>query len=249
MAPEHDARPELAGQGQVLLAEDLLHQGLLVVGVVDDEAAADADGLAIPPQHPGAQGVERAGLDVAAALTDEADDPLAELAGGLVGERHGEDAARRDALDADQIGDAVGEHAGLARAGAREDQQRPLRRGDGTGLLGVERLEDLRFAVRPTLGQDLGVEWRRRRCSGVALGCLGRRIAQPLGFVGNGLRDVGGDGARSRLGVVEDGIAGAATAPWAHPGILGRGARRGLIRPLPPCRGSVPGSGTTRSSG
>ena len=32
---EHRARPELAGQRQVLLAQDLLHQRLLVVGVVD----------------------------------------------------------------------------------------------------------------------------------------------------------------------------------------------------------------------
>ena len=84
--------------GRSSLAQDLLHQRLLVVRVVDDEAAADADGLAVLAQDPGAQGVERAGLDVAAALADEADDPLAELGGRLVRERDREDPPRRDAL-------------------------------------------------------------------------------------------------------------------------------------------------------
>ena len=67
------------------------------------------------------------GLDVAAALADEADDPLAQLGRGLVRERDGEDPPRRDALDPDEVGDAVGQHAGLARSGAGEDEQRALR--------------------------------------------------------------------------------------------------------------------------
>ena len=112
---EDRRRPELAGRGQVLLAEDLLHQRLLVVRVVDDEAAADPDRLAIAAQDAGAQRVERAGLDVATRLADEGHDPLAQLAGGAVRERDGEDLPRPDALDADQVRDPVGQDAGLAR--------------------------------------------------------------------------------------------------------------------------------------
>ena len=111
---EDDARPQLTGERHVLFAEDLFHQRLLVVRVVDDEAAADADGLAVPTQDAGAQRMERPGLDVAATLADEADDPIAELGGGLVGEGHREDAEGRHVLDADEVGDAVGEDAGLA---------------------------------------------------------------------------------------------------------------------------------------
>ena len=73
-------RPELAGQRHVLLAEDRLHQRLLVVGVVDDEPAADPDCLAVAPEDAGAQRVERARLDVPTGLADEGDDPLAQLA-------------------------------------------------------------------------------------------------------------------------------------------------------------------------
>ena len=56
---------------QVLLLEDLLHQRLLVVGVVDDEAAADADRLAVLAQDARAERMEGARLDVAAGLADQ----------------------------------------------------------------------------------------------------------------------------------------------------------------------------------
>ena len=56
---------------------------------------------------------------------DQSADPLLHLVGGLVGERDGQDLERRDALAPDQVGDAVGEHPGLARARAGDDQQRP----------------------------------------------------------------------------------------------------------------------------
>ena len=123
---------------------------LLVVGVVDDEPAADPDRLAVAPEDPGAERVERARLDVATRLADERDDPLAQLAGGAVRERHREDLPRPDALDADEVGDPMGEDAGLAAAGAGEDQERPVGRRDGAGLLRVEAADDLlgaRFAA------------------------------------------------------------------------------------------------------
>ena len=140
---EHRARAELAGQGQVLLPEELLHQARLVLGVVDDEPPVDADRLAVPAEDPRAQRVERPGLDVAPGLADEADDPLAQLARGTVGERHGEDRPRPDVLDADQVGDPVGQHPRLAGSGAGEDQERALGRGHGALLLGIQATGDL----------------------------------------------------------------------------------------------------------
>ena len=51
----------------------------------------------------------------------------------------------------DEVGDAVGEHAGLARAGAGEDEQRALEVGDGLALGLVEAGEQrvLRRAGAP----------------------------------------------------------------------------------------------------
>ena len=135
IAPSTIGRPVLAGRGHVLVAQDLLHQLLLVVGVVDDEAAVDPDRLAVAAQDPGAERVERAGLHVAAGVADEADDPLPQLGRGPVGEGHRQDLPRPDALDADEVGDAVGEDTRLAAAGAGEDQQRALGRRDRARLL------------------------------------------------------------------------------------------------------------------
>ena len=56
---------------------------------------------------------------------DQLGDALAHLGGGLVGERDGQDRARMRAAGGDQPGDAAGEHAGLARPGAGDDEQRP----------------------------------------------------------------------------------------------------------------------------
>ncbi len=138
--PAEDRRGPRGTLGlDVLLAEDLLHQRLLVVRVVNDEVPAHANRLAVPAQDPGAQGVERARLDVLAGrLADERDDPLAELARGAVREGHRQDLPRPDALDAHEPRDAMGEHAGLARTRAGEDQEGPVGCRDGASLLGVQ---------------------------------------------------------------------------------------------------------------
>ena len=81
-------------------------------------------------------------LDVAAGLADEGDDPLAQLAGGPVRERDREDLPRPDALHPDQVGDPVGEDAGLAAAGAGQDEERTVGGRDGARLLRVEAPDD-----------------------------------------------------------------------------------------------------------
>ena len=66
---------------------------------------------------------------------------LAHLSRGLVGKGDGEDLPRTDTEVGDHVGDAIGEHARLARAGAREHQERPLSGEDGLALGGVERVD------------------------------------------------------------------------------------------------------------
>ena len=60
--------------------------------------------------------------------------------GRLVGEGHGQDAARRDLTGLHQPGDAGGEHARLARARTGENQGMLARQRHCGGLLRVEML-------------------------------------------------------------------------------------------------------------
>ena len=60
-------------------------------------------------------------------------DALLEFARGLVGEGHGQDPARVSALG-NKVGQPVGDHARLARAGASDDQQRLRRKKHGLDL-------------------------------------------------------------------------------------------------------------------
>ena len=70
-------------------------------------------------------------------------DAVLHLVGGLVGERDGEDLERADAVLADEVGDAVGEHPRLARTGPGDDEQRAVHVGDGIALDGVQALEEI----------------------------------------------------------------------------------------------------------
>ena len=85
----------------------------------------------------GADG-ERAG-----AAADQQVQALAHLAGGTIGEGHRHDAGRVHVLVLDQVGDAVDDDAGLARARAGQDEERP---GDGLdrfALAFVEAVEQV----------------------------------------------------------------------------------------------------------
>ena len=84
--------------------------------------------------------VEGARLD---ALHPEAAQARAHLTGGAGREGQREHALRLLGARVDGIRDAVGDGAGLARAGAREDAQGPRRGHRDLALLGVEPVEDL----------------------------------------------------------------------------------------------------------
>ena len=255
----------LARGRQVLLGQDPLHQLLLVVRVVDDEAPVEPDRIAVAAQDAGAQGVEGAGLHLLALLPDQGDDPLPQLAGRAVGERHGQDPARLDRLDADQVRDAVGDDPGLAGAGSGEDQERAVRGGDGPGLLGVEVRDDL-VGPRGAAGLERGghglrVEgWSRDQVG------LRGRVTEPVRFLGDGGFAGGPRGRRIRRiapgrpevepGALDVGLRGARAAPpdglagggGTHRPILGWVAHPGINhRRRPEARLSGPARPSPRS--
>ena len=150
-AAQNGARGELLGV-EAHAAHDLLDDGLLVVFVVDGEGAgqalvADLEGLDVAAQEAHAErvegGDERLGQR---GVAEQPVDALGHLAGGLVGEGDGEDGVGGDAFFADEPGDAAGDDAGFARAGAGEDEQGAFGGLDGGALFGIqivdERLHD-----------------------------------------------------------------------------------------------------------
>ena len=138
--------------------EQLLEQPDLVVDVEDGEVALQPDQLGVAAQDFHADGVEgaepRHALD---RLADHRADAVLHLAGGLVGEGHGEDFGRPRPAGREDVGDAGGQHPRLAGAGAGQHQHRAVQGLDRLSLLGVQVVQIA--APRPPARP-----WRARRC-------------------------------------------------------------------------------------
>ncbi len=137
----------------VLGFEQLFEQPDLVVDVENGEVAFQPDQLGMAAQDLHADGMEGAepwhALDH---LADDLADAVLHLARRLVGEGDGEDLARPGAAEAEDVGDAHGEHAGLAGAGAGQHQHRTVERLHRLALLGIEPGEIGRAAARRGAG-------------------------------------------------------------------------------------------------
>ena len=129
--------------GQLALLHALLDQGLAVVLVVDREVVRQPDVRAALPQDAHAGRVE--GGDDRRAQADRQQQilhPARHLGRGLVGEGDGQQIARRELALAEQPRDPVGDDAGLAAAGAGQDQQRAIAGRHGFALRGVQIIEE-----------------------------------------------------------------------------------------------------------
>ena len=122
---------------------------------------------------------------------------LAHLCRGLVGEGDGQDLPGTNALVGDHVGDAHGQHAGLAGAGARQDQQRAMGALDGLALGGVEAVQVERGPCRSG-SRDIGRLGRGGR--DVVRGNLQGGLLLVGSVVGIGVHRhlVSGDWGRSR---------------------------------------------------
>ena len=134
---QHARRPALLVD--VLGFQKLLQQPDLVVDVEDGEIGLEPDQLGMAAQDFHADRMEgaepRHALDHAA---DDVADAVLHLARRLVGEGDGENLAGPGAAEAENVGDAHGEHAGLAGAGAGQHQHRAVERLDRQPLFGIE---------------------------------------------------------------------------------------------------------------
>ena len=151
LGPGYDA---LDGPGRVAFLvhishlHGLLDKAQLVIGVVDCVVGIEAHTLTVPAQHPGTEGVEGAGEDGIGIRNLQALDAVAHLPGRLVGEGDCGDAVGADVALPHQVGNAVGDHTGLAAAGAGHDEQRAFGGDDGFGLGIVQAFEEVGWVHR-----------------------------------------------------------------------------------------------------
>ena len=154
------ALPEVFGVDLEGLA-DLFHQGLLIVRVVNGKSGLVSHQVDVAAQDPDAHGVESGDPDALGAAAQDLVHALPHLSGRLVGECDGEDIPGIHFALVDQICDAVGDDAGLAAAGARQDQDRALGLEAGLLLLAVECFVDghiyVSFVIFPCQKSDQSV--------------------------------------------------------------------------------------------
>ena len=128
--------------------DQLLEQAQLVIGVENGEIALQADQFGVLAQHFRADAVEGAEpRHPLEALADDRGDPFLHLAGGLVGEGHGENFAGPGLAREDDMGESASEGSGLAGAGTGEDQHRAVGGQHGLALRRIEAAHIGRVAL------------------------------------------------------------------------------------------------------
>ena len=172
-------REALGVDAQVV--EAALDQPARVGGVVDRELAGVAQPGGLGAEHARAGGVEGHHPHRAHAAAHQQLGAVAHLPRRLVGERDGQDLVGLGGVGGHQVGDAVGEHARLARARAGEDELRPGPVGDGLPLGLVEAAEQGLEVAR-----ELGHRVCRLTLAGGPAGARGRRLRRPPSSCGRG---------------------------------------------------------------
>ena len=140
--PAADEIEQIAGPqqpvGHLDLPQDRAGHALLIAPVVDGEVGRIAQLADVAAEDAHAERVERGDLrPLLELLAQQGGRPLLHLVGRLVGEGDGQNPLGPDAV-ADQLGDAIGDHAGLSGSRPRQHQQRPGKRVDGVVLGGVQ---------------------------------------------------------------------------------------------------------------
>ena len=148
MADARRAPPSAAAAVvDVQLAHHLLHRRHLVGRVVDDEVARQVDGGRLAPEQARAHRVERRHPRARRRVAEQRRHALLHLLGRLVREGDRDHLAGVRVAGADEVGDAVGDDARLARPGAGEDEQRAVDLQHGLALFGVQFVKEVHGPV------------------------------------------------------------------------------------------------------
>jgi len=126
------------------LFEGKLHDGGLVVRVINFEIPRQTEPGGLPAQHPGAKGVERADPRIikGKSLPDQqVADALLHLSRRLIREGNGKDRAARHAL-LDEVSDAIRNGARFSRPRTGENQDRAFQCCRGFALSGIQFVKE-----------------------------------------------------------------------------------------------------------
>ena len=160
--PVHDRAYREPLRIQIEVMRHHLHQPLGVRVVVDRERPRQVEPADLGPQDAHAGRVEGRDPHQLGPVADQVQHPAAHLGRRLVGEGDGQDRARMRSPFADEVGDAPGQHPGLAGAGAGHHQHRPALVQHRFTLRRVESLQQLFRG--PAAGGVSGRGWRTRGC-------------------------------------------------------------------------------------
>jgi hypothetical protein len=149
-AAEHLPRDKFLGV-DVQFRQRLIHGGELIVGIENGVILGIGGVFALAAEHARADAVKRADLQAAQPRAKQALHAKAHFFGGLVGEGHGHDGGSRHAHFLNQIGDAIGEHAGLAAARPGQHQHWPCARSDRFALPVVQTIGDKHVVIPQSL--------------------------------------------------------------------------------------------------
>lgn len=117
----------------------LAHQNGLVCLIQQGEVGAKANVQGVIPQDALAEAVERAHPQIHVAHGQQLVHALLHFAGGLVGEREGQDVVGLDFLVANEPGNALSNDRGLARPRASNDKERAGRMRNRLFLSVIQR--------------------------------------------------------------------------------------------------------------
>ncbi len=106
---------------------DIFHQNLLVVRIIDGEAAVIAEPVNMAPQDTHTGGVEGTDPDILCAVGDNPVHALPHFLCRFVGKGQSQDIVGIDLVFFDQVGDSVCQHSCLAGTGTGQNKQRSLK--------------------------------------------------------------------------------------------------------------------------
>ena len=138
-------RPALLVHAQA--AHGALDQAQLIVRIQDLKRLGQPGLLEMHAQQAMRDAVERAHPQAARRNPQHGLQSPTHFAGGLVGESDRQNRLRRYAFDANQPGDAVDQHTGLARTGARQNAHMRWRRAHRFTLGIVQTVENFRNII------------------------------------------------------------------------------------------------------
>ena len=127
--------------GQRGVVEHAANRGQRITFVENRKIAIVAERVTFLAQDSRARRMKRADPRQRRVVADQSRDPLAHLGGGLVGERDREHLERRRLALGQDVGDTVGQRAGLARARAGENENRAVGREHSGALFRIQFVE------------------------------------------------------------------------------------------------------------